>query len=909
MRQLLRRLSYLLRHRRFEADLAEEMAFHRVMKQQELEEGGLGPREAAFASRRALGSVALAQNRSRDVWLPHWLQGLGQDFRLAVRTLAATRLVTTVVVLSLALGIGANTTIFSLVNSLLLRSLPIPEPERLVTITTPRGINLGFTPGWPYVVWQQVRDRQLFEGAVAWSPVRFNLAPGGETQFVNGLWVDGSFFRTLGVPAVLGRLFTDADDQRGGGADGAVAVISYGFWQRHFGGTANAIGHTLMLDHVPFTIVGITPPEFFGMEVGRLFDVAVPIGDEPLLHGPETFLEKGRAYWLSIMARLKATQTLGAAEALLRAVQPQIREATLPENLPAQALERYLTGTEGFALVPAKSGTSDLRRQYERALWTISAVVAVVLLVACANIANLLLARGSARQHELSVRCALGASRGRLVRQLFAESVVLAATGAAVGLLMASWGSRFLVHQLSTQTNPIVLDLRTDGRVLLFASGVAVLAALLFGIAPALYTSRAVPMDALKTHGAGRAGRARTRLASGLVVAQVALSLVLVVTAGLFARTWAALVTRELGFDRERVLLVNIDGQRARTDPVQRALVFERAREAVRALPGVANAAASIVTPLQGGGMVNQIEVSGWTPVPPTVLGGIANTWANVVSPDWFTTLGIPFVAGRDFTDRDRSGMPLVAIVNQALVRTFLNGANPLGRTITWIPTREASMEIVGVVADAAYGSPRERVPPTVYTPLAQFAILPRTDPLANVNLSVRSGGGSAVLLTKSVAGAIEGVDPLLALTFRPLADQVNASLTRERVVALLAGSFGALGLLLAGLGVYGVTAYAVSRRRTEIGIRMALGAAPVGVIRLVLSRVLLLVGIGVIVGTGVSLWASRFVATLLYGLEPRDPATLVGAIVVLATVGALAGSLPAWRASRIDPAQVLRES
>jgi putative ABC transport system permease protein len=348
-----------------------------------------------------------------------------------------------------------------------------------------------------------------------------------------------------------------------------------------------------------------------------------------------------------------------------------------------------------------------------------------------------------------------------------------------------------------------------------------------------------------------------------------------------------------------------MNAQRAPIDPAQRAATYERVRDVVRALPGVSAAAVSMVTPVGGEGLIVHVEVVGGMQVTDNASG--TNAFTNVVTPGWFDTFGTPIIAGRDFTGRDRSGTPLVAIVNQALARKFLNGASPIGRTITLTAVaRSVPMEIVGVVADAVYLSLRETVPPTVYTPLTQFYLSPAL--LTAVNLSVRSGGGSPLLLTKSVAAAIGAVNPQLAYTFRPLANQLDASLTQERMVALLAGFFGALALLLAGLGLYGVTAYAVARRRTEIGIRMALGAAPAGVVRLVLSRVSLLVGLGVIVGGGISLLASKFVATLLYGIEARDPVTLLGAAVTLALVGTVAGWLPAYRASRIDPAEVLRE-
>ncbi len=910
MRKVLRRLRYLFRQRQAEADLADELAFHREMKEQELEAGGLAGTEARFAVRRALGSAALAQDRARDVWLPVWLQGLGQDLRLAVRSLWATPIVTVIAVLSLALGIGANTAIFSLVNSLV-RALPVNDPQQLVTLVTPRVVDLGRDrAGWPYAVWQQLRQRRdLFTSVAAWNVQRFNLAQGGEAQLVDGLWVSGSFFNTLGVSAVLGRVLSDEDDQRGGGRDGATAMISYAFWQARFGGAADAIGRTLTIERVPFTIIGVTPPDFFGVEVGRTFDVALPLGDEPLVHGRSTWLDRSTFYWLRIVGRLKAGETIVTAGATVRAAQEQIRKATsaaLPAQMPKQFRDAYLTGPYGFALRPAAAGVSELRQQYERPLVTLLIAVGLVLLIACANIANLQLARTAARRREIGVRLALGASRWRLGRQVFTESAVLASIGAALGLVMASWVSRLLVRQLQTPGSAaFFLDVSTDTRVLLFAFGLTVATALLFGMAPSAHASSRAPMDVLKEHDRRGSGRSRGHVSGGLVVLQVAVSVVLVVAVGLFGRTFASLASRDLGFRPDRVLVVTLAHQDVGVDAGQARPLYERTAAAVRRLPGIADVALSEMTPLQPGGMLYTIAVSGGVDVPNTILGGNGNSWGNVLAPGWFHTLGITLVSGRDFSDHDGKSTPPVAVVNQALVRAFFNGRSPLGHTITiTVPSPGPPMEVVGVVADAVYGSPRETVPPTVYTPLAQ---LDDASPLQGFSLNIRAEHERASGLIKSVAAAIGAVDSGLLLTFRPLADQVNASLAQERLVAMVSGCFGGLALLLAALGLYGVLSYGVAQRQAELGIRMALGAAPAAVVRLVLSRVALLVGTGIVVGVFGSMWAATFVATLLYGLTPRDPATLTDAVLVLIAVAACAAGWPAWRAAHIDPATTLR--
>ena len=534
------------------------------------------------------------------------------------------------------------------------------------------------------------------------------------------------------------------------------------------------------------------------------------------------------------------------------------------------------------------------------------AVVALVLLIACANIANLFLARAAARRHEFSVRLALGASRWRLARQQLVESLLLSGAGSGAGLAVALWASDLLVRQLSTHANTVFLDTHLDWRVLAFTASVAIAVALLFGVVPALRASRAEPIEAIRAHGRGTAGERGIGVGGALVAGQVALSLVLIVAAGLFVRTFTTLAALDVGFDRDPVLLVQLNPPRTSVVPSQRAALYERVAATVRATPGVAHAAISEVTPVSGMIIDVYVEVDGGPRLtPPQNV-----SYRNVVTPDWFATYGTRLVAGRDFDDRDRPSAPGVAIVNETFARTLLQGRNPVGLRIRNPPRhrarRSAWMEVVGVVADATYLSLRDAVPATLYVPLAQQDV---TGFFSFVTLSVRAASGPPALLARGVGDAIARVDPEIAITFTPLKQQVDAALVQERIMAMLSGSFGALALLLSALGLYGVTAYAVNRRRTEIGIRMAIGAAPARVVRLVLARVAMLVGIGVVIGAGASVWASRFVAALLYGLEPRDPVTLVSSSAVLAAAGAIAGWLPAYRASRLDPAEILRES
>jgi predicted permease len=643
-----------------------------------------------------------------------------QDLRDALRALRATPAISVIAMLSLALGVGANTAIFSIVDSLLLRSLPVRQPQRLVLLDD---------GSWTNPIWEEIRDRHspLFEGTVAWSTQQFDLAGGGEAQLVDGLWASGRFFDVLGVNAVLGRTFSADDDRRGGGPDGPVTVISHRFWQQRFGGAADAIGRSLTINRVAYTIIGVTPPDFFGPEVGRSFDVIVPIGTEPLVRGEGSGLDARSMWWLHIVARLKPGQTIEDATAALRGVQPQIREATLPQGWRTSDLDQYLA--EPLTFVPATTGPSFLRDRYRQPLLAIMAVVALVLLIACANIANLMLARANGRRHELSVRLALGASRIRLARQFLAESLLLSVGGAALGLAFAHWGSQLLVGQLSTTRSTVFLDLALDWRVLGFTTAVAIATAVLFGTAPALRASRVEPNEAIKEQGRAAGGGARAGLASPLVVVQVALSLVLVVAAGLFVRTFSALANRDLGFDRESLLVVSVDAEASKVGESGRAALFQRVADAVASVPGVEKSAASAITPVSGMTWNNIFEF----PDKPALTERERIVNMNVVTPGWFATYGIALVAGRDFETRDRTGAVDVAIVNQAFVKKYFDrpiarsrdaDGSAIGRVLRQ-PARPGepapALQIVGVVKDSVYRSVREPAPPIVYRPIMQI--------------------------------------------------------------------------------------------------------------------------------------------------------------------------------------------
>lgn len=818
------------------------------------------------------------------------------SLRNAMRALRASPLVSTMVILSLALGIGANAAMFSIVDALILRDLPVRHASRLAMLFDDVG-GAGF---WSHPIWESIKQRPLlFDGAFAYGGVKFNLAERGEVDGADGLWASGAMFDVLGVDAIEGRTFNEADDRIGGGPDGAVAVLSYDFWQRRFAGSRAVIGQTIHLDRAAFTVIGVTGPRFFGPEIGRTFDVAVPLNTEPLVRRQRSNLGSG-ASWLQVVARLKPGQTPEQATAAFRVVQPQIAEETRPRDLRPEDAVRHLANP---MTVRPGATVSGIRDQYDAPLLALMAIVGLTLLIACGNIANLLLARATARRHQYSVRSALGASAGTLGRQVLAESALLAAIGAAAGIVLAVVGSRFLVAQISATTNRVFnrvfLDVGVDWRMLAFTGIVAVLTTLIFGVGPALRSSRVAPIDALRDHGRTAAGR--TGLAGSLVSMQVAVSLVLLVSAGLFVRSFITLANKDIGFSPENVLVVELGTERTGTDSAARRVMYERMVSAVRELPGVSHAGMSSITPVSGSNSTRVMSFPGR----PELTERERRVWINVVTRDWFNTVGMTLAYGRPFDERDHPGSGRSVVVNEAFVRKYYAGLNPIGMTIVEQPTAYSDprpLEIIGVVRDAVYRSLREPVPPTMYWSMEQMVRPPGV-----VFLMARARGTPAV--SPRIQAALLDVNQHVTTVARPFTDVVNAALSRERLVARLSSFFGLLALVLAALGLYGTTSYAVTRRHTELGIRMALGTAPRQIATLVLSSVARLLAIGLAAGGVVAWWASRFIEPMLFELGAHDLPTLVGAATVLAVVALLAGWLPARRAARIDPAQVLRDA
>jgi putative ABC transport system permease protein len=745
-------------------------------------------------------------------------------------------------------------------------------------------------------IWERIKaDQKVFSGMFAWSTDGFNLAQNGEVRSAQGLWVSGDFFRVLGVGPFLGRMFTPADDQRGCGSPGVV--VSYRFWQREFAGDASAIGKKLTLDGHPLDVIGVTEASFFGLEIGRSFDVAVPICSEAIFD-KFSRLDHDSFWWLTVMGRLKPGWRLERAAAQMAAMSSGIFEATLPPNYPPVNVKDYL----GFKLtaLPAGTGVSMLREMYSDPLWLLLAIAGLVLLIACANLANLMLARASAREREIAVRLALGASRARLVRQLLAESLLLAGAGAILGAVLAQDLSRFLVSLLTTRGDSLLIDLALDWRVLGFTASLAVLTCAVFGLTPALRATQTAPGAMLKSGGRSlTASRERFGLRRLLVAAQVALSLVLLVGALLFSGSLRKLVTVETGFRPEGVLTLNIDLERLKL-PIERWYPYKRELlDRLRSIPGVDAAAEVDMVPLSGSAWDNKVWVDGRD------SGQATNSYFNLISPGYFQTLGIPLLGGRDFNQHDTSTSPQVAIVNAVFARRLGLGPNPVGRRFRkeatpFVP--EKSYEIVGMVKDTKYRDLREDFPPIAYLVASQ-------DPTPNESdqFLIHSNAPPDAVVS-AVKRAMQQESPLISFEVGIFRTQIENSLLRERLMATLSSFFGGLAVALASIGLYGVISYTVVRRTNEIGIRMALGADRSAVVAMILREAAKLVMMGLAAGTVLALGAGLTARALLFNLKPYDPATLVMAIAALAGVAALASYLPARRAARLDPMTALRD-
>jgi putative ABC transport system permease protein len=824
------------------------------------------------------------------------------DLRFGLRQLRLNPLFTAVAVLSLALGIGANIAIFELIDAIRMRPLPVGNPQELGYLDFVKGSRRS---GWwstrsanfTSKQWESLQQQQqAFSGIMAWSAKNFNLSTEGKARYAEGLFVSGDFFNVLKVPAVVGRVFTAQDDQPGCGSPGAV--IGYSFWQAEFGGDPAVINRTVRLDGNLFPVIGVAAPGFFGVEIGNRFDVAVPICSDPMFWEPG----KGRiptpfAWWLSIMGRLKPGWTLEQANAQIQAVSPAVMRASLPPSYRAEDANKYLANK--LTVTSGATGVSHLRRDYQDPLWILLATTGLVLLIACANLANLLLARASVREREIAVRQAMGASRGRLVAQLLSESMLLALLGAALGAGLAALLSRGLVAFLTTEGNRMFVGLAIDWRILGFTAGIAMVTCVLFGLAPALRATRVAPASVMRASGRGlTSGREKFSLRRILVVAQVAMSLVLLAGALLFVRSLQKLLAVDPGFRPEGIVAVGVDYRAAHFPKERIHEVRRQMLERLRMRTGAIAAGEVDMTPVSGSGWDQNTWADG-SSAPRT------DTLYNRAGPGYFQTMGTTFVAGRDFNEHDDLTAPKVAIVNEEFARKIFQGKNPVGLSFR----REESADkpdsiflVVGLIRNTKYYELRED-----FRPIAFVAEGQEEEP---------GPGGSFVLRTNAPLGefyhnaeqAVAEIHPGLGIDFTVLTAQIKESLMRDRLMAALAGAFGVLAGSLAVLGLYGVIAYMVARRRNEIGVRIALGASRGRVIGLVLREAVVLLAIGLALGTAFAVWAGQAAASLVYGMTPRDPLTLGAAVGLLAVVALFASYAPAWKASRLQPMDALRD-
>ncbi|MGE5833396.1 MAG: ABC transporter permease [Acidobacteriota bacterium] len=821
-----------------------------------------------------------------------------QDLRFAARRQIRNPTFAIVAVLTLALGTGANTAIFQLVNAIRMRPLPVERPAELVSIginTRDEGRFGRFTSRRPFFtepLYQAIREQQTgFTDVLAWSAATWNTATDGEFRPVRGLYVSGTFFGGLDVRALAGRVISEVDDRRGCDAPGAV--LAYGFWQTQFGGEPSAVGQRISLDGHSFEVIGVAPPQFFGVEVGRTFDVALPLCAEKIVRGTQSALGHADSWWLDMMARLKPGWTAERAQAQLEAISPGIFGSTVAAEFNAEIARSYTAFT--LTTRPAVQGVSSLRNEYGTQLWVLLGTTGLVLLITCANLANLMLARATAREREIAVRLAIGASRKRIVRQMLSESLLIAALGAAGGAIIAAWFSRTLVSFLSTDAARLFLDLTPDWRVFAFISAIAILACLLFGLSPALKATGTDPGRAMQSGSRSSTDSAeRFAVRRALVVLQVALSMVLVVGAILFARSLRNLVILDPGFQQDGILTMRVDLRRASVTTETQPAMYRDVMDRVRTVPGVTAAAETYIVPLSGAVWNQFVVIDG------EKKQGIVNL--NRVGPDFFKAMQTPLVSGRTFTPDDRPGAADVAIVNDTFVHRYFAGQNPIGRTFQLDDRSQRLYHIVGVVKDTKYTDLKEE-----FAAIGYFAMAQDTEPSVSFcGLVVRSPmtPGS---LTPVLTRAIREVVPGATIAYGTIGTLVRDSLAIERTMASLAGFFGMLAMLIATIGLYGVMSYMVSRRRTEFGIRMALGAEPGSLIRMVLGESSALVGAGVVIGAALALVASRWAASLLFGLRPGDPASVVLAIAALVSVSLLAAWIPARRAARVAPTLALR--
>ncbi|MGH9406463.1 MAG: ADOP family duplicated permease [Terriglobia bacterium] len=906
------------RHAR-EAEIDRELRTHIELEAEEQTEAGLSPEEAHYAARRALGNTVQIKEDVRMTWGGQWLETLLQDLRYGLRQLRRNPGFTAVAVITLALGIGANTAIFTVFDAVLLRPLPVRQPGRLVMLTNPdvRGSTYGYESGTRdllgYPEFEYLRDHNsVFSSLFAADselpavPVRLvseRTRPSGQPDTAHVSLVSGDYFATLGVHALLGRAFTSSVDEARGASP--VAVISYAFWQRRFGLNPSVLRQTVEIRQTLFTIVGVAAPGFSGVTVGEAPDLWVPLTMQAAVYPGRDMLSPVAAMqneyiWLQAMARLKPGVTLEQAQANVTILFRRMLESQAGPGLTAAQSKEYLD--QRIQLQSGARGVAPVRGAMGDPLIVLMGLVGIVLLIACANVANLLLARGSGRQQEFAIRAAIGAGRARLIRQLLAESFMLTFFGAAAGILLARWAGALLVRSMpgaDRAAATVHLALPLDGRVLGFILIITVLTALFFGLIPAWRAARVDVGPVLKS--AGAAGRSSRRYSAGklLVVGQVSASVILLVAAGVFAHSLARLGEVSLGYNPEHLVLFRVDAAAAGYQGKSMTVFCRRLLDRLAAVPGVSGATVSSGGLFEGADSGDPIAVEGYTPA-----GGEApHARMDQVGPGYFTTVGIPILLGRQIEEEDSAPAPRAAVINQAFAQVYFAHTSPLGKTVRdTFPGNPGAMEIVGIAGNSRHNSLREPVEPRIYFPLFN-SLWPEREISFEVRTAASPSTDSA-----AIRQAVGEINPaLLPVRMETLPGLLERSLGGTRFIAGLAGLFALLAALLAGIGLYGVMAYTVARQAREIGIRMALGAAPGKILWQVLSESFLLVAIGVAVGVPLAIAGTHLVRSLLFGLGTVDPPVLIAAAALLAGVAVLAGFLPARSAARVDPMVALR--
>jgi predicted permease len=897
LRSLLLKFGALQSRTELDRDLDDEFAFHLQMKSDKLRAEGVTADQAPYSASRRLGNATRLKEEVRDQWTFAVAEGIWQDIRHAVRALRRAPGFACVAVLSLALAVGANTSIFTVLNALFLRSLPVEDPARLRIVTwtgkdrMPARSRSGYSmdvggvrvqSSFSWDAYQRIEGmHEVFSSAAGFTTFNPNVVVRSQAQVARGMLVTGRFFETLGVPAALGRTLTSSDD-----APGAphIAVIAWALYQRAFGGDASALGSTITLDRTPYTVAGVLPRAFTGMEQNSPVEVYVPMARVPELAERHSFVKRD-SWWVQMIARLAPGVTDAQARA---AVDVALARAT---QVVAEERGEKLNNPK-CVLLEGRTGLAFLNQRIRDFLLTLLAMVGLVLLIACANIANLLLARGAARQRELAVRQSIGAGRFRLARHLLTETMVIAAAGGVLGFALAQVGTAVL-SSLILPPSETAVRIEPDVSVLGFTLALTFITALLFGVGPALRGTDVAPAACLRQSGAG-SGTLRQRVAWTLVVVQVSAAVVLVAGTGLFARTMLNLRRVEIGFRPENILLFNVDARRNGYRDTRLIDAYRRIQEKVASIPGVHAVTLSRHAVLSGSMSNSLITIPGYQPRPGEELG----THVHVVGSRFLTVMGTPVLLGRDIQSSDDENAPKIAVINATLAKRWFEG-NPIGRELVWNAVKR---RIVGVSGDVKYDAIRDSAPPTIYVPYAQELRI-----LGSMTFEVRTSV-EPLSLAAAIRRSVADIDPTLPIAqVRTQEQQINQLLSRERSFAILATFFSSVAVLLACIGIYGVLAYAVTRRTSEFGIRLALGATAAGLRWLVMRGTLGLIAVSLAIGVPAALAAAKLVRAMLFGIEPADPLTMTGAGAAIVAAALLAAWIPSQRAAKCDPALALR--